>query len=307
MNESDRPSVTFALFAYNQNKYIQAAVTAALEQSYSPLEIIISDDCSTDNTFEIIENLARNYDGPNTLIITKNSENLGTARHVNKVLEMASGEFIVMAAGDDISKPNRTEFLVNAWLTTGKADCSIFTNAIVINGRSEQCGTFYNNPTPSLNVNDFIKTETCWAGGFSQGFPISLYKKYGPITPETFQEDGAISFRALLNSGIKYFDEVTVLYRRHANNSYDICTYEKLKNLYRSELGLAKGRINDLAKHSELTAVQRKQIQEILNKNVRVKHVFTKYPVLIKCKILLSRLKILVRSPCSQISALKCN
>ena len=52
--EQGRPLITFALFAYNQEKYIEEAVQGAFLQTYSPLEIILSDDGSTDRTFEII-------------------------------------------------------------------------------------------------------------------------------------------------------------------------------------------------------------------------------------------------------------
>ena len=44
----DRPLVTFALFAYNQEQYIREAVEGAFSQTYEPLEIILSDDCSSD-------------------------------------------------------------------------------------------------------------------------------------------------------------------------------------------------------------------------------------------------------------------
>jgi hypothetical protein len=47
----ERPFVTFALFVYNQEKYIREAVEGAFSQTYEPLEIILSDDCSTDRTF----------------------------------------------------------------------------------------------------------------------------------------------------------------------------------------------------------------------------------------------------------------
>lgn len=296
MIESNRPLVTFALFAYNQKKYIRAAISAALAQNYSPLEIIISDDCSTDNTFEIIEELVRDFNGSIKVIVNKNQENLGTARHVNKVLEMASGEFVVMAAGDDISKPNRTEFLVNSWLLTGKADCSIFTNAIVIDSQGDQFGVFYKSPNVTHDINEFLEKKTCWVGGFSHGFPIKLYKKYGPISSDTFQEDGAISFRALLNSGIKYFEDTTVFYRRHEENSYDVAKYGKLKKLYRSELGLARGRINDMAKHLDLTDIRRSHILKILNEDIRVKSLFVKFPIFIRSLLFVRRLRISVRS-----------
>lgn len=56
-----RPLVTFALFAYNQEKYIREAVDGAFSQTYEPLEIILSDDCSSDRTFEIMQEMAAAY------------------------------------------------------------------------------------------------------------------------------------------------------------------------------------------------------------------------------------------------------
>jgi len=49
---TDRPLVTFALVAYNQEQYIREAVEGAFAQTYEPLEIILSDDCSSDRTVE---------------------------------------------------------------------------------------------------------------------------------------------------------------------------------------------------------------------------------------------------------------
>ena len=57
----ERPLVTFALFAYNQERYIREAVEGAFAQTYEPLEIILSDDCSTDRTFEIMQEMVANY------------------------------------------------------------------------------------------------------------------------------------------------------------------------------------------------------------------------------------------------------
>ena len=107
-NETDRSLVTFALFAYNQEKYIREAVKGAFSQTYEPLEIILSDDCSSDRTFEIMQEMASAYDGPHRVTCLKHKENLGVANHINKVAEVAKGEITVMAAGDDRSLPQRT-------------------------------------------------------------------------------------------------------------------------------------------------------------------------------------------------------
>ena len=56
-----RPLVTFGLISYKQEKFIEEAIKSALSQDYSPLEIVISDDCSLDNTFSIIEKVVSEY------------------------------------------------------------------------------------------------------------------------------------------------------------------------------------------------------------------------------------------------------
>lgn len=115
----DRPLVTFALFAYNQEKYIREAVEGAFSQTYEPLEIILSDDCSSDRTHAIISDMANKYNGKKKIIVNKTNINCGTLLHLNDVANIAEGKLIILAAGDDISKPERTEILVNAWKNTG--------------------------------------------------------------------------------------------------------------------------------------------------------------------------------------------
>jgi glycosyltransferase involved in cell wall biosynthesis len=99
---------TFALCAYNQEKYIREAIEGAFSQTYSPLQILISDDCSTDNTFEIMREMVSNYSGPHRITLNRNNENLGIGRHVNKLFEMADGEVLIGAAGDDVSESERS-------------------------------------------------------------------------------------------------------------------------------------------------------------------------------------------------------
>ncbi len=68
-NNPDRPLLTFILLAYNQERYIAEAVEGALGQTYSPLEIILSDDCSGDRTFELMKEAADEYRGPHEVIV----------------------------------------------------------------------------------------------------------------------------------------------------------------------------------------------------------------------------------------------
>ena len=101
------PLVTFALFAYNQEKFIREAVEGAFAQTYEPLEIILSDDCSTDRTFEIMQEMAAAYHGPHRVRAVQTPHNLGVVQHVLLRGREAAGDIVVLAAGDDISLPER--------------------------------------------------------------------------------------------------------------------------------------------------------------------------------------------------------
>jgi len=87
----DRPLVTFALFGYNQEPYIREAVEGAFAQTYQPLEILLSYDCSTDRTFDIMRELAAAYAGPHRIRLNRNSTNLGLAGHAKVRAQRAQG------------------------------------------------------------------------------------------------------------------------------------------------------------------------------------------------------------------------
>lgn len=116
MSNQDKPLVTFAVFAYNQEQFIRQAIAGAFSQTYEPLEIILSDDCSSDRTFEIMQEMAASYCGKHQVRVRQNSHNIGTLDHLLMVAKEAKGQLLVVAAGDDVSLPHRTETLVNHWI-----------------------------------------------------------------------------------------------------------------------------------------------------------------------------------------------
>ena len=70
--DADRPLVTFVILSYNEERFIREGIQGAFSQTYSPLEIIISDDCSTDRTFEIIQEEVEGYKGPHKVVLNRN-------------------------------------------------------------------------------------------------------------------------------------------------------------------------------------------------------------------------------------------
>lgn len=264
---SEKPFVSFTLFAYNHERFIREAVEGAFSQTYSPLEIILSDDCSTDLTFEIIKDMASNYSGPHKVIINQNTRNLGIGGHVNRIMQLAKGELIIGAAGDDISLPERTSVLVHEWLSSGKSYKSLFSNQYIIDGFSKDTAKYFNSsPIYTRNINDFIREPRCWVTGCSHAYEKSLFDIYGPIDARIIQEDGAISFRAILKGNIKYIDKCLVKYRRHSSNVYQPNNISLnillLKNEYYFKRSWLKDALFTHKKEKNLIKVLKKEINK---------------------------------------------
>jgi glycosyltransferase involved in cell wall biosynthesis len=95
---------------YNYGRYIGDAFEAILSQSYSPAEIIVLDDGSTDNSVAVIEEYAKKYV---SIRFLKNEKNMGLNYSINRCLEASSGEYIYWAGSDDKVLPGFFEKSTN--------------------------------------------------------------------------------------------------------------------------------------------------------------------------------------------------
>lgn len=102
---ADKISIIMGI--YNCADTLPLAIDSILAQTYSEWELIMCDDCSTDNTYEIAQGYAEKY--PEKIILIKNEENKRLAYTLNHCLECATGEFVARMDGDDISQPERLE------------------------------------------------------------------------------------------------------------------------------------------------------------------------------------------------------
>jgi glycosyltransferase involved in cell wall biosynthesis len=92
--------VTIVTITYNSSKFVKEAIESVLSQSYSDFEYLISDDCSTDNTWEIIQE----YKDPR-IRAWRNEKNIGEYPNRNKTLFEAKGDYILWIDGDDLLMP----------------------------------------------------------------------------------------------------------------------------------------------------------------------------------------------------------
>jgi len=112
--DTSRYKVAVLMTIYNCSETIVEAVDSILNQSYQDFCIIMCDDASTDNTYDVINS---KYGDDKRILIIRNSDNKGLAVSSNRCIELIESKYIARMDGDDISLPNRllkeVEFLEN--------------------------------------------------------------------------------------------------------------------------------------------------------------------------------------------------
>ena len=219
MNTSlQKPLLTFFLMAYNQERFVRQAVEGAFRQTYSPLEIILSDDCSKDRTFEIMREVAQAYRGPHKVVLNRNPETLGISAHVNQGMKLSTGALIVVAAGDDISVPERAEVLQDAWESHGRPSlCSLYSGGSRINASGKTLGILRIIES-NENLDEVISRCGTNVIGATHAWHRSLFDVFGPLPHGLNSEDRLISFRAALNNRVFCVNRELVAYRKHSGN-----------------------------------------------------------------------------------------
>ncbi|MDF3073898.1 MAG: hypothetical protein K0S54_1565 [Alphaproteobacteria bacterium] len=213
-----QPSITLALLSYNQARYLPAALEAAFAQTHAPLEILISDDCSTDNSRAIIEQAVAAYRGPHAVRTNFNSTNLRTVNHINRVFSLARGEFVALAACDDISLPSRIADIAVAIAASPQPVFGVFSDATAIdeNGHTLGLAPGWRAGLP-LDAATFAR-ESDHIGGAAACYSRAVIDVFGDMDPAIWAEDSLLPFRALLLGEGVHLAKPLVLYRRHADS-----------------------------------------------------------------------------------------
>lgn len=98
------PLVSVIMPAYNVSKFITETLNSLMAQTYVNWELIVVDDCSTDNTAEIIQSY-----NDNRIYYIKNDVNSGVAQTRNRALREARGKYVAFLDSDDVWKNNKLE------------------------------------------------------------------------------------------------------------------------------------------------------------------------------------------------------
>lgn len=209
------------VLSYNQAAFIRDAVEGALAQECPSLEIIISDDCSTDGTFDVIQDTIRSYDGPHRVTARQNPQNIGLVAHINAMFDVATGDVLIPAYGDDISLPNRAAEIMKAF--EAEAPLLVHSDAMAIDPEGNETATNYRK-ADFFRTTDPLDTATSMAVylGASGAWHRELFTKYGPLKHPNIYDDHVFGFRAALEGRVSLIEKPLLKYREGIGLSHQL-------------------------------------------------------------------------------------
>lgn len=218
------PRLSIAFVAYNQERFVEAALLAALNQEGPGYEVVIGEDASTDGTRARIEAvLARGVRPHVEVVRLYHDRNLGLLGNLNAVFERCRGDVIVCMAGDDISYPDRLVKIAAAYA----ADETLMLVTTEVRNVDEQGRPFPDQPRPARDrvFGHGLMTKGVFAGAPVAGAAASYRKElvtfFGPMPPDAGGDDVCYFFRALLLGQARFLSEPLMDYRQHAANLFN--------------------------------------------------------------------------------------
>lgn len=211
------PLVSAVLLSYNCESLVADAIRGILRQDYAgPMEIVASDDASTDGTFAVLEAELTNAGANHKVHLLRRVSNSGSkSAHLNDVFPRTAGDILISFDADDVAEPSRVSRIVDAFATSPSVQ-AVYSNFSQMDPAGRPLGRGF-VPHPAGNSADsrwFARVDA-YAAGATLAVRWAVIKQFGPLAPD-INEDIVLPFRASLLGQCVYLDEPLVRVRRHA-------------------------------------------------------------------------------------------
>ncbi|MEZ4853407.1 glycosyltransferase family 2 protein [Flavobacterium sp.] len=261
----NEPLVSVICISYNHEKFVEEALNSVLQQSYTNIELIITDDCSTDNSKTVIEKWLLQHP---TILFLPNTKNLGNTKTFNNAVKYANGDYIIDLAADDVLKPECVATQMATFLNSKYEKLGIvYSNINIVNENGAFMNTYYtekDKPESGMIYNMIISrsAKICSVGSMVKK---EVFETVGYYNENLAYEDLDLWVRASRVFQFKYIPETLVNKREFSSNlsSYfykklnkktwrlNYSSYLILKNIFvinttKEEYKLSLNRINEL-------------------------------------------------------------
>lgn len=214
-----QPKIAFILPVRNKARHLERTLRAVFAQTYSPMQIVISDQMSEDASWDIINRMAREYYGPNEIILRRCSvTNLrgmaGLNAHLNDLHKEVEADLFVQSSADDIPHPDRTSRVVMEWQKSGASYVATQQEY-----RNED-GSLWGYSALHFSEPKFVTlaehVNHAYGGSCSSAWEPALWREFGPL-PITAIQDVLVPMWATMAKGFYIIPEPLHVHVRYAD------------------------------------------------------------------------------------------
>jgi glycosyltransferase involved in cell wall biosynthesis len=216
VNDSQYPLVSIGIPTYNRaDMFLRESIESALNQTYENIEVLVSDNASTDDTESVVKSFANSR-----IRYHRQDENIGANNNFNSCIELAKGDYFVLLPDDDLVD---SDFVASCIETVHhhKDVGVVFSGMRVIDGDGKVLSENVNNGD-NLSIADFF------LGWFTKKFPLYLcstffhtesLKKIGGFKSKTnVYQDVVAESKIVANYEYATVPDVKASFRRHSVN-----------------------------------------------------------------------------------------
>lgn len=204
-----QPVISIVLPTYNGSKYIRTSIESCLNQIFRDFELIIVNDCSTDDTASIIEEYATK---DNRIVVVHNAFNKKLPLSLNTGFDVAKGRYHTWTSDDNYYAPDALQTLLQLMQQDNSIDF-VYTDYTIIDDANEITGkrTFGDI---NQNFTSFQGCSACFL------YKAEIYKLNNGYNPSAFLiEDYDFFIRAFLKFNVLYVNRYDLYYyREHASS-----------------------------------------------------------------------------------------
>ena len=214
--------ISVVLATYNGESFLSEQLDSVVAQSYSNVEIIISDDASTDSTIAIIKAYQEKY-GVEKIKANFNKENLGYTRNFEKAISLSSGDYLVFCDQDDIWLPDK---IAIQYQTLSESNgLAVFSDAFLVDANARDLdmslweAVLGGRPPEKIDHRAFYLTNC--VTGCTLMIHRQLLDSALPF-PKSVPHDWWLAYHAAYQESLVFTEKKLVHYRQHAGNVYGV-------------------------------------------------------------------------------------
>lgn len=218
----DKPLVSTIALCYNQAKFAVETLNSIKNQTYANIELIIMDDCSTDNSVEVIENWIKETQYSCTFI--KHDKNQGICKTLNEAFSHCKGQYLQIIACDDIMLPEKTAVQIELMKKQPENVAVVYSDAYLIkDDGSPHYGWFIQRRRQFTDAPDGYIYDDLLKGNFIPAMSTlirsDVVRELGGWDNNLAYEDQDMWLRISKKYHFSFSQSPSVRYRVHNNNT----------------------------------------------------------------------------------------